>query len=348
MRKTVILLLVTMLSIFLIACSKDETEAPDIRDITAVESFGNHVNQQVNINNYIVAGDWLYGDDEKHLLKRQLSTESEPEIMITIYGYGEPTAVTAYDGWIYYGIIGGDDEDDMKVDLYRIREDGSGKTKLADGGDDSRDYVLLKEGIVFLKNGSIFIMNLDGTNQRLIPIGVEEAGMAGNLGVDNGWIYYWGFEDIYRMKSDGTKTEKVRSCSYVYSYVADKNELYLVQNTKKTNIEKLIKKTINGKETILATASFGGFDCLNVEGDWLYYEDNKENKVYKMKKSGKEAKQLVYKCVENEQIEKILLYDGDVLISTTSKDVYVKKDGTVINIYPDAVNPISGQRPMVH
>lgn len=319
-----IILVTITLGIILIANFKQEVGTSAVKTVTPIKPFGNQTLENASIGE----GDWLYmAKWHSEIVKHRLAINSESETIFSTTGDSMPSNVSAYGGWIYFTIEdmveGGD------VDLYRIREDGSGKRKLLNGGDDSGNYVLAKEGIVYLNSGSIYIMNLDGTDKRKIPIGNDEEGMASNLGIDNDWIYFLGAEGIYRMKPDGTKIEKIYS-SDIYIYVMDNNELYFVQSTEKMEKKYLYRKTINGEKTLLVTGSFSKFGFINIEGDWLYYEDS--NKVYKMKKTGEGEKELVYEGKKNEEVNSILLYDGDVLISTTSKDVYIKKDGEVIDL----------------
>lgn len=327
MKKIVYYSIIIILGIGVVFTLMYEFGIPRVKSVTAVKSFGNQMNQQEFGYNDVVKRDWLYGAEwHNDIVKRQLTNHSKPETIYSTTGNWTPTNISTFNNWIYFAIEdmveGGD------VDLYRIREDGSDKKKLLNGGDDSGNYVLTKEGIVYLKNGSIYFMKLNGTFKRKIPIkNEEEEGMASNLGIDNGWIYYAGDKYIYRMKPDGSKKENI---SGKYDYVADQNVLYLVKSNEKMDKSYLFRKTINGKQTKMSEGSFYSFCCLNIEGGWLYYEDN--NKVYKIKKTGEGEKELIYEVKKSEKVDSILLYDGDILISTNLKDVFIKKDGSAINI----------------
>ncbi len=323
MKKIAYYSMVIILGIIVVFTLMYEFGIPRVKTLTSVESFGNQMNRMGSSGyNYALDGDWLYKAKwPKEIVKFKLENNAEPETIFSTTENWTPCNLTVYDNWIYFTIEdmveGGD------VDLYRIREDGSGKKKLLNGGDDSNNYILTKEGVAYLKDGSIYFMKLDGTFKRKIPIKSDNAR---DIGIDNGWIYYIGGDYTYRMRPDGSKKEKISSF-----YFVEKNAWYHVENSEKKGKDYLYRTTNDGNNTLLAEMPVYGFRCLNIEGDWLYYAN--DNKVYKMKKTGEGKKKLIYRMQESEQVVSILLYDGGVIVSTThSKSVYIKKDGTVIDL----------------
>ena len=106
---------------------------PRVKTLISVESFGNQMNRNLFGLGYALDGEWLYGcEGVNYLVKRQLANNLESETIFSTAGDWQPSNFTTYDDRIYFSIedyrAGGD------VDLYRIREDGSGKRKLLNGG----------------------------------------------------------------------------------------------------------------------------------------------------------------------------------------------------------------------
>lgn len=319
---TALIVLTITVGIILIINMKQEVGISTVKTLTPVESFGNQMNRMSsNGYNYVLDGDWFYEAKwHNKIVRYKLAHKVTSQTIFSTTGDWTPCNVTAYNDWIYFTLEnmaeGGD------IDLYRVRENGSGKRKLLNGGDDSNNYVLTEEGLVYIKNGSIYIMNLDGTNKRKIP----SESSANSLAINNNWIYFYSSQSLYKMKPDGSKLENVPSFDYL-----EQEAWYHVENSEKKGKDYLYRTTNEGKDTLLAEMPVYGFRCINIEGDWLYFAN--DNKVYKMKKTGEGKKELIYRMQDNEQVDSILLYDGNVLISTThSKSVYIKKDGEVLNL----------------
>ncbi len=333
MKKLGILLLITIIGLSQIACGKTETVIKDVKELEAVESFGNQRNQQWGGTSFVLTGNWLFGPEEsEHIVKQRLADNAELEIFFaTSHGNCELGNVAVFDGWIYFTAEEALLDEVGDTDIYRISKNGSVQMKLLDGDDYSGNYVIAKEGIVYLKGGSVYIMSLGGANKRQIPIAGKELKSVEEIAIDDGWIYCSDYYNLFRMKPDGTKTEKIlQLSSEIGDYVADKNEIYYVRVDYGTNKCYLLKKTIGGKEINLGKGPIGTFNCLNIEGDWIYF--TRGNTVYKMKRSGEEIRQMIYVDDQNEQINSLLVYSGNVLINTDTGNVYIRKDGTTINM----------------
>lgn len=309
-------------------------KALDSKNVNPVESFGNQRNSEENTGEVTAKkGNWLYGTDSGFkIMKADIDDMDNTKTIYTEKNKKyAPYYVSISDGWIYFvcGSEGGNEP------LCRVKGDGSNKTTLLH--DFSSDkYVLTKDVIYYQKEGpmgenSIYAMNLDGSNKRIVVWTAEYFD-----GIDNRWIYYRKKDNgpVYRVRPDGQGQEKVLDGTNIRNYTVDNGQIFYIYYKK--DEFSIIKKS-NGKETVLIKMSDPDQTCycLNKDGDWLYYTDGDAgvDKVYKINVKKKGEKKLVYTCEKkDDNVECILLYDGDVYISTSSKALYTKKDGTIIDL----------------
>jgi len=342
MRKVALFLLMMIVTFMSISCGAKETKhiaSLDGQDITPVESFGNQQNQRNQIQSFVKVGSWIYtavGDSGPTAIDTLVRFRTDnPKNRQIIYKDENDTVnisqISVSGNWLFYIQNAGLDYADST--FYRIRKDGSEKTKLSSN---VYTYMLTKKAIYYESDG-VYGMSLDGSGKQKVP------GADSLAGIDNGWIYYGKYissdpDDsryyLYRMKPNGTENEKVLDTALeddIDSFALDNNQIFFTRdNEPAEETESLIKKTLGGKETVLSTGLY--FDCLNKEGDWLFYGAG--SKVYKIKVTGKGKRQLVYDFGKGDvSVTSILLYNGEVLLSADNGEaVYIKKDGTKIKL----------------
>jgi len=321
MKKIWIFLLTSIISFTSTACGSENNVNP-------VQSFGNQINQQFAIKEFTKNGDWIYAIDELSSEKGNIvrfSLDNPMKQEIVYKAGGEPEYISVLDDWVYFvireGSIGGN--------LYKIKKDGSKKTKLLNNVD---FYILTEKAIYYdAKTGGVYAMSLDGSHKRKV-LGKRYS----LIGIDNKWIsFIKGDEEEssgpYLKKLYGIGSEILidpdLDCSAPFA--VENNQIFFYRSYDDFETFSLIKKAINGKEIILTSVPCTNFGTLNKEGDWMFFSVGE--KVYKVNVSGKSSKELFYQA--SDEVTSILLYNGDVLLSTVSGGgTYIKRDGTVIKL----------------
>jgi hypothetical protein len=191
--------------------------------------------------------------------------------------------LAATDGeWIYYS----NPADEGR--LYKMKPDGSGKTKLSDNKD--AEYINVVGGWVYYARSGSYIY-------RVRTNGKDEAQLsktaATYVSVVDGWIYYHNKADkgaIYRMKTDGSEVTKLNSQTSSYINVAD-GWVYYIDITGSQLVKgPAYRMRVDGSEqTRLGDRIVSN---LNVAGGYLYYTEHPEGgevTTGRMKLDGSEA-----------------------------------------------------------
>jgi len=236
--------------------------------------------------------------------------ETTSEIVIG-YGNNINKERTAYDdGWIYYN--GNDDC------FYKMRDDGSEKTKLAEHkaycvniADGWIYYIYFEydydsgfdeEGLPNLVNGGVFKMRLDGSENTQISdcISID------NLYVSDGLIYYslcnlndsGGENGIYKMSLDGSEVTRIKAgVTAFYLTVAEDRIYYMGDYGRYGSLYGI--NTDGTEETLICEEDkyddgddyFFGVGFINIAGDWIYcncLEYPMNDNIYKMRLDGSE------------------------------------------------------------
>lgn len=128
---------------------------------------------------------------------------------------------------------------------------------------------------------------------------------AGNLIMNHGmsaeagkWTYYIEFDDneptgIYKVKTNGTKTVKVKSGYFEYINVIDKY-IYCLEKDEEKNQYNLVKMKTNGnkKETLARNIDYGP---ITASGDRVYYF--KDKNLYRVKTNGSNKEKISEKNI---------------------------------------------------
>lgn len=211
--------------------------------------------------------------------------------------------------WIYYS-----NENDWRK-LYKIKVDGTGKTKILDdqvafinvvgdwiyysnggickiktdgtGKTNLSDYALYVNVIgdlIYYSNGNLMLYKIktDGTNKTKLS---DE--MSANINVVGDWIYYCNSNDnykLYKIKTDGTEQTKLSdnaptffnvSGDWIYYYYPQVKSSNEGYNPPNSRYGELYKIKTDG--TGKAKLSDGLVVDLNVSGDWVYYTTFNDN-----------------------------------------------------------------------
>lgn len=209
--------------------------------------------------------------------------------------------------WVYYSFNG--------KGFYRMKEDGSQKTKFFDGyvcnigtyKDKIYCYIYNDE----TKEGGFYRMNPDGTNK----IKIGEYSMV-SVNIFDDWIYYIDPSDSYKpykMRIDGS--QKQRMNDYPMSYInVTKDWIYFQNHIDGSCIYKM---KLDGTE-VTKISDTGRLDTyLNCVGDWLYFSGT--NGLYKANINGDSCQKL---------------YDG------TISDINVRGDWIYFSVFQDGIYKI--------
>jgi hypothetical protein len=342
-----VILLIGLIVIEFLYVGNQEPEAS--KELSPVVSFGNQRQETEYFNSSLQEG-WIYSwEAEKipsQLVKFQPEKPEEKKVIYTKTGDVGANYFTALNGRIYFVDM---PEEGGDYEFYRTKEGGNWASSL--GKVDhyaGLPWVLTEDGIVYQDNKSIYIMDLDGRNKERIDLDKNNSKCQYNLaGLDGGYIYYTKdttfaengdeYEEdddtiLYRIKPDEMKEETLLDLTDVTEYVVDQNQIYFYRPDNPHDAESkgdLIQKSINGEEKVLVHSI--RCRCLNKEGDWLYFSDN--DKVYKLNVAKEGKKQLVYDLKDEENtVVDIYLDGGGILFEAQTKKIYIKKDGTVIDL----------------
>jgi len=222
------------------------------------------------IGEIIQSGEWIYytnnnsiykiktNDTEKTKLADNASLKTVEEGIIYYFGdsgfyrmntdgtkvkvlFNNPTTSILVSGeWIYYGCK-------QPMGVYKIKTDGTEKTKLAD---------------------------LNGYN---IADNTYEFGVCGVS--ENSLFYYIG-ENLYSMNTDGTGQGKVADNIKVYAIKNNWIIFGIVDKTEKNIYQKLCKMKLDCTEK--SEIAEGEFEFLNIDEDLIYYRRNNITELYRI------------------------------------------------------------------
>lgn len=220
--------------------------------------------------------------------------------------------------WIYYS------ED---YDIFKIKLDGSEKTKFADAGI-CYEMIVLGDWIYYV-NGSdenrLYKIKTDGTNKTKLSDGsIQEL-----VGIED-WIYYISEQDysydnpnsLYKMRLDGSGETKIKNLKLGFlSFPLLKDGWIYYRNTE--DYDKLYRIRTDGNDkTKLSDTTASG---LQIVDDWIYYVDLSSN-LYKVKNDGSDNTKVLDEKLYYYVIKGDYLYYGNE--EDKEKLYKIKLDGT--------------------
>lgn len=275
MKKLRILLIFSMLILIaaLAACGQDQKGTDNKND------------EVVNLKSVAIQGDWAY-----HFKGDMRDPTAAPGLYKTKLDNSETIQISEDLGlflilegeWIYYSDI----TQDNTEAIYKIKTDGSEKTKLAD---DSIMLSMIGKGfevegdwlyyLSMKEEGSLNRIQIDDGNKQSL---MEDQTFIFELKDD--WIYYNVMEDgagLYKMKNDGSEKSLVLEENVILMDVS-KDYIYFTDESG----DNLRRSNLDGTD-------IDGLDIDNVyllqeEGDWIYYISQpnipeSDNQLYRFK-----------------------------------------------------------------
>ena len=284
MKKTRFLLIVFTIILIagLVACNQDQNKTE--------ESF----DSIVNLRSAAVMGDWVY-----HFKLDRSNPEATPGLYKTKLDNSKTELVLEDLGlffiiegdWIYYSSISQDKTDA----IYKVKTDGTEKTKLADdtimASMDGKGFQLDGDWLYYLsmnEEGSLYRVNIDSSNREKL-----EERSTNTFELKDDWIYYNVMEDsprIYKMKKDGSENTLVFEENAMLMDLSD-NYIYFSDESgnklKKLNLDSLEIKDLNIDKIYL----------LQAKDNWIYYITQpdfpeSDNQLYRAKDDGSEITKL--------------------------------------------------------
>ncbi|WP_100405664.1 S-layer homology domain-containing protein [Bacillus solitudinis] len=272
---------------------------------------------------FVAKGDWVYHIEDYALQKENLRTGERVTILdrfdikddydtnqggdVSFGGVGFSTGsqIQVKDGWIYYPVNYRINMQYSEYDLYRVREDGTGKEKIANY---AYQYRIIGDKIYAISTGDIrwennryFVevveMDLNGRNKKIIAKPNIRYVMSGSLTSPNYYMAdYLGEELIYSNSTEiralNLKTKKERRLykgevdrmvliGHLFYVESNGNILRLSINGNKEKIEKgreLIKNE-TATETYLSYEANGQGKLFLVEGNGTLKEIHVGGKI---------------------------------------------------------------------
>jgi len=235
---------------------------------------------------------------------------------VSNYGY-----ILADGDDIYYTKIVEDEEGDFYSNIYKYNTKSGTEILVAENESESmydlNAYLALDGGyLYFLPNflhksvkevsDNIYRVKPDGKNTRPEPLFKEDISVS-FMHVSNGTIFYYDDAEyaIYKMKTDGTKRQLICEAS-VSGIAVGRDKIYY------SEYELLMAVSVNGGEPE-EIFDFEDFDIyieyLVLEGDYLFYLDDNQSTLGRIKTDGTEPRTLfTYDYIEHFNISGGTLY----------------------------------------
>ena len=198
--------------------------------------------------------------------------------------------------WIYYKNrynYKSPDDDGTLSELYKMRADGSGKTKLTD--DKVEDINVLNGWIYYVNfadHNNLYKIRTDGTGRtKLTGSSTGYSGYSPSLNAVDGWLYYYNDSDdggLCKIRTDGTGRMKLTGDGATCISVVD-GWIYYQNSSDGDNLYKI--RTDGTGRTKLTDDSA---ESLNVADGWIYFYDkfynasngSYEGRLYKIRTDG--------------------------------------------------------------
>ncbi|UNC91096.1 DUF5050 domain-containing protein [Candidatus Contubernalis alkaliaceticus] len=234
------------------------------------------------------------------------------------------------DDWIYYGNFH-DEAGFYEAGFYKIKTDGSGRTKLS--SDKPYFINVVGDWIYYCTKNEkgIYRIKTDGSGRTRF---LEEEACC--VSVSGDWIYYSNLDDsrrIYKVRTDGSELTRLNDDkSYGINVVND----WVYYDSDGIN-----KIRTDGSERARLIEDHP--ICINVVDDWVYYINKDDgDKIYKIKTDGSERSR-----INNDHSWFINVKDDWIYYSNSDDEHFLYKirtDGSarsrLIDIYSDDIQII--------
>lgn len=206
--------------------------------------------------------------------------------------------------WVFFTNASDDDK------LYKMKADGTGRTKLSDDGS---EYINVIGDWIYYSSwsdgGKLYKIKTDGAEKTKLS---EDWGH--ELNIIGDWIYYRNESDdykIYKMKVDGSGKVKLNDDSSKYINVV--GDWIYYTNISDGSKPYKIKTDGTGRTKLSEHSS----EYLNVSGEWIFYINNSDDyRIYKVKTDGSGGTRV------NNDKTGYLNVDGGWIYYTVKQDSY--------------------------
>ena len=257
--------------------TSEETTIPEIT--TTVETIPAFVH------------DYVEGQQNTQGTKLHLSTRN---------GY-----FTSQGDWIYY--VNG------KGELYKMKKDGSNKTKVRNRTSNGYNYINAIGDYIFFQSGiagSIYRMKTDGSEYTCI----NDGNRRNDVKVKDGWIYFIisGIgEDpsyLYRMDFNGENITKI-SPEECHEYIIKDDYIYY-RCYVGGRMEDLYRMKLDGTENIKLNKEYSVFQGLNYYNGYIYFANGStaSGKLYRISANGGDTEKVTDFSVQSPYVEDGYIY----------------------------------------
>ena len=246
-------------------------------------------NTSANINNFGMAaydGEFIYHNSS--FAYKSIYRERSDGTGVLQVTQTAGSCINVVGDWVYYVSVMGDEG------IYKVKKDGSSKTKLAEDKpffisvvNDWIYYFAAKDGISL----SLYKIKNDGSNKTELKFNVTDTSLVcidEQLAVVGDWVYTELFRTsdhthhFYRIKTNGSVTEKVLDTSFNRQFAISENYIYYINN-----YNEICKANSDGSNVTLlckAIIQDSPFNSLNVANNNIYF--SADSGIYKINLDG--------------------------------------------------------------
>jgi putative cell wall-binding protein len=228
-----------------------------------------------------IVGDWIYysvfiGDTGIYKMKKDGSSK------IRIVN-SQTMGIAVVNDWIYY--LEREASESQINNLYKIKTDGTSKTKINLGVGDSFICIDVQDVVVIEDWVYLSLVNKAEKTTQLCRIktdgSIAQRVLSSHprfFSIEDGWIYYADetYRKLKKTKVDGSSEVVLYTIPdsdyYLYSINVSKGYVYFTNKTESQSKDKLgiYKMKTDGSE--LAQLLSGSAKFLNIVSDWIYFE----------------------------------------------------------------------------
>ncbi len=270
----------------------------------------------INGSQIAQSGDWIYFKsiyDSNQICKSKIDGSSrtvlnEDRITLSLNVIGD---------WVYF--THGESYEAMY--LYKMKTDGTGKTKIGD--DPTQQVCAVGDWLYYLSSEKLYKIKTDGSGRTAIVTNAEVA----RFNVNGVRVYFISSRDelIYKVKTDGTDLQPM-AAGHANSLLVDNGWIYY---TNLSDASRLYKMRLDGT----AITKIGDDACgdINILNGKLYYENRSDKSLLYQIGSDGSGRQKV--CDDdcsgiNVAANRIVYWTNNQNIGEGAMPFMVKPDGT--------------------
>jgi len=169
-------------------------------------------------------------------------------------------------------------------------------------------------------NGGIYKSKEDGSELVQLVNGTDKAY---SINIVDDWLYYTVPGTIYKIKTDGSNKTKIIGIPamlfHKISVIGD--TIYYIYISEDASLWFAKVNTDGSGHTILNKQDV--MDSLNIVGNWIYYKNSDDGKVYKIKVDSSNRSKIV-----DNMVSQVIVYKGYIYYSVSGEIYRTKLDGS--------------------